>query len=412
MMSRHERKSAVQPSHQLGVPQADSKLDSHQHHGRRRLVLSLVGVVLVAIIAVALAVVIGHFNLVNGCQRISDEYNQRLDKLQKLIDGNQQVAKITADEVSNSDRTIVNDFQSRYKQAKELLAKRPGDGQCAASSSNQQLRSTTNQTWQSAAQASQLIDDLTELAGEVQQANERKELDDAREDLRSTLLSAQSLSANQVIKASVRTQLNRAIAIAEGIMYGDDVDDMVSARKQMDDIIDQINDSLSAANQEIADIEAKVRAIQNYVDDSGSYISAGVDVIHAAGLKEVWGLDNMRGACAISGEQASSWLAAFCTATPDRVYINNNLAADTTNDAYFADAMRHEVAHYLIYRRCGTSAPASIGGLANAESTASSYAVLYLGANRNTLNRSIDNRYHMSQASDEAAARIHAGQCY
>ena len=120
----------------------------------------------------------------------------------------------------------------------------------------------------------------------------------------------------------------------------------------------------------------------------------------------------MRGACSITGEQASSWLAAFCSATPNYIYINNTLGSDVTSDAYFADAMRHEIAHYLIYRRCGTSEPASIGSGANAESTASSYAVLYLGANAKTLNRAMDSRYHMNTASDEAAARIHAGQCY
>ena len=177
-------------------------------------------------------------------------------------------------------------------------------------------------------------------------------------------------------------------------------------------LTDEVNDQLLAANQELLDIETAVSNIATYASADGSYIDSAMDILSAAKLQPVWGLEKMRGACSITGEQASSWLAAFCSATPNYIYINNTLGSDVTSDAYFADAMRHEIAHYLIYRRCGTSEPASIGSGANAESTASSYAVLYLGANAKTLNRAMDSRYHMNTASDEAAARIHAGQCY
>lgn len=380
---------------------------------RRRVVTSICVSVLAVCLVVAGALLLGHYNLVATCQDNLDLYNQQADKLQSLLDDSADYLDITTDDVLESDKSIVNDFQTSYKQAQEELAEyRPADDQCTSRQSNEDLLAAIADLSDSLARVMSLSQTVDSGSEAVADANHVKELYDAKSALSSTLLSAQALSQNQSLSSSTRTQLNRAVSLATGILESNDLDDIKSARNQLDDIIDEVNDSITAANSELLNIEQKVSAIATQPDANGSYTDSAIQILHAAGLQEVWGLENMRGACSISSEQASSWLAAFCAVTPNFVYINTSLGPDATNDAYFADAMRHEIAHYLIYRRCGTSAPTSIGDQANAESTASSYAVLYLGANANTLNRAGDSRYHMNRASDEAAARIHAGQCY
>lgn len=379
---------------------------------RRRIVLGAVSTLAVAILSTVAVLAIGHFSLVSTCERSAETYQQQLTQLQKLVDDNRQTAKITTDEVDSDSVALVNDFQSSYKQAKGLLADAGiDDDQCRSNHRNAELTQTISDLTNRLNKLSRLVDRISTGGVDVTAANHTKQLSDAKTALRSTILSVQSLSQNQSLSATTRTQLNQAVATASGLLGSDDLDDIVSARRQMDDIVDQVNNALSSTNAALLDIEKKVSAVPSQASSDGSYTAAAVKIINTAGLKEVWGLGNMRGACSITNEQAASWIAAFCSATPNNVYINNQLGSTVMGDTYFADAMRHEVAHYLIYRRCGTSEPASIGSQANAESTASSYAVLYLGANPNTLNRAGDDRYHMNQASDEAAARIHAGQC-
>lgn len=392
---------------------ADNAALRGSKHGGRRVASSIIITLLVAVVAAGGSLFIGHQRLVATCSDVQEAYQQQVDQLQELLDDKADLLDITTDDVLDEDKSVVNDFQTAYKQAKEELEdKAISDDQCTSGKQNDELREATANLASAAATLSDLAYQVDGGAENVQLANQIKLLSDARSALNSTMLSAQALSQNQSLSSDVRSQLSRAVSLASNVLETNDLDDIQDARDQLDDIIDEVNDQLLAANQELLDIEAAVSQIATYADDSGSYVSLAMDILSAANLQPVWGLNKMRGACSITNEQASSWLAAFCSATPGYIYINDTLSGDVTGDAYFADAMRHEIAHYLIYRRCGTSDPASIGNLANAESTASSYAVLYLGANAQTLNRAADSRYHMNTASDEAAARIHAGQCY
>ena len=382
-----------------------------QRHSRR-VITSVAISLLVACLAVGGALLIGHQRLAYTCTDTAKAYQQQAEQLQQLLDDNADALDITTDDVLDENKSVVNDFQTAYKQAEEELANAPGLDQCGWGYSNENLQSSIVELAGGATTLSDLYYRVESGAENVQLANQIKLLSDARSALNSTMLSAQALSQNQSLSSEVRSQLSRAVSLATNVLETNDLDDIQDARDQLDDIIDEVNDQLLAANQELLDIEAAVSNIATYATDDGSYVDSALRILSAANLEPVWGLDRMRGACSITNEQASSWLAAFCSATPNYIYINNTLGSDVMNDAYFADAMRHEIAHYLIYRRCGTSDPASIGDQANAESTASSYAVLYLGANAKTLNRATDSRYHMNTASDEAAARIHAGQCY
>lgn len=354
----------------------------------------------------------GHRSLVVSCADKLVVYNNRIDSFQNWADSNSDVANVTRDEVMSDDVEAVNNFRSIYAKAKSIARdEKVADSQCNSERRNADLHATVNEIDQKSDQLAEYLTQLKSSTSVIATAMHNKELSDAKSALESTLLSAKTLSNNQSINSSTRSQLIRAVAVAQSVMQSDDLSNIVSVRKQMDDIVSQLNESISNTNIELAQLEEKVKSVKSTPDKNGSYITSAQNILASANLSPVWGLSNMSGACSITPQQAASWIAAFCTATPHQVYINNGLGLDTTNDIYFADAMRHEIGHYMIYRRCGSVEPASIGVGANAESTASSYAVLYLGANANTLNRAGDSRYHMNQASDNAAARIHAGQC-
>ncbi|MDO4271646.1 MAG: hypothetical protein Q4C83_01520 [Candidatus Saccharibacteria bacterium] len=376
-----------------------------------KVIVWIVGAIVLTFLVTFGSLAFARWRQVANCEDSLVIYRQQLAELEQAVDDSKTAAKVTIDDVESDDEDLVNDFQSQYKAAKKLLNDDLTTSQCRSNAPNRELAELTFNLQTASAGIEEILTSYGNDAGDVLIANQTKLLNDAKSALNSTILSAQTLSQNQSLNASTKTQLNRAVATAQMIADSDDLENITSARDQLDDIIDQINESISSTSAALLDIEQKVSAIVSTPDANGDYTSSAVQIINAAGLKEVWGFNSMRSYCAITNEQASSWLAAFCTGTPNLVYISDQASSSTTHDSYFADAMRHEVAHYLIYKRCGTPSPASIGSQANSESVASSYAVLYLGANANTLNRAADNRYHMSQASDEAAARIHAGQC-
>lgn len=391
-------------------------IDNRAVAGRKtkhRRMWSVLGVSLIAVIlAVGSMIIVSHQLALSHCQESLVIYQQQADQLVETLASYQESLSITTDDVLETDKDKVNNFQTLYKQAEEELTKDVGGGQCVGSQAGSELKRSADDLITAAGQLAVFNQRVEQANDEVAIANQVKLLADAKSALDSTTLSARSLSQNYSLSASIRTQLNRAVSMAESIQQSNDLEDILSAREQLDDIIQEVSESLRLANAELLDIEEQVRAIETQADSNGSYEKSATQVLDAAGLQAVWGLEKMRGACSLTDEEAASWLAAFCTATPSYVYISTTAGPMSIDDAYFTDAMRHEVAHYLIYRRCGTADPASIGDRANAESTASSYAVLYLGANANSLNRAADPRYHMDQASDEAAARIHAGQCY
>lgn len=366
--------------------------------------------------------------------RAARNYDVARQNLQAEIKGSAEMANLTADDVVAGEKVIVSSDSvatTKHHQksgtrvtdtALNLLKSIRSDAEAEIKESGDETtrwsvrsilagwidaQALQNKAAQFAVRAHQ----LAIYNDAVSDSHQRKLLADARSALNSTILSVESLAQNTTLSSDTRTRLAQAALAARAASNSSSVSTVESTRKELDDLVNSVNDEISRSNQEVLGIETAVRAIKTTVDSSGSYVDSALKIIHAGGLSEVWGLSAMRGACAITAEQQRSWLAAYCEATPTRVYINNTLGADTTKDSYFADAMRHEVAHHLIHRRCGTTEPASIGDSANAESVASSYAVLYLGANAATLNRATDSRYYMNQASDDAAARIHAGQC-
>lgn len=88
------------------------------------------------------------------------------------------------------------------------------------------------------------------------------------------------------------------------------------------------------------------------------------------------------------------WVASFCTASPDNIYIqpNHESYPEYYGNERYMDTIRHEIAHRIVLDRCGTTAPPIAGD--RYEGTTNSYAVLYLGAGRDRLqNRDPESEY-------------------
>ena len=104
--------------------------------------------------------------------------------------------------------------------------------------------------------------------------------------------------------------------------------------------------------------------------------------------------------------------AAFCEGKADTNFVNTGHEAYpyVVRSTQYLDELRHEIARYLVYSRCETSVPPLH---VENEGMTNSYAVMYLGANRDTLNSTGASfpEYAMNAQTDQAAASAHAGTC-
>lgn len=158
--------------------------------------------------------------------------------------------------------------------------------------------------------------------------------------------------------------------------------------------------------------EDAIRAVPSTIGADGTYQQAAEAVATSVGFTVDYSMDNLHRACpGVSANTASAdqMLMAYCPTTPTTIYFNTShfdYAAQVT-DPYFVDAARHELAHAMIHRICGTPAPST---LAQTEAVTNSYATHYFGATQ--LHRvAAPELYGMSTQSDADADAIHAGQC-
>lgn len=162
-----------------------------------------------------------------------------------------------------------------------------------------------------------------------------------------------------------------------------------------------------------ADWEQKIKAVPIAMGSDGTYLAAGEQLIASVGLSPTYDFKSVYDHCSGSTRLADeTTLGAFCSATPNLIYINQdsrNWTYDVTG-AYYPNAAKHELAHAMIYRICGTTAPAL---RVDHEALTNSYATLYFGAERDVLNLGAQNApwYTMTDASDAAAQLVHDGHC-
>lgn len=159
--------------------------------------------------------------------------------------------------------------------------------------------------------------------------------------------------------------------------------------------------------------ESKIKAVPISQGSDGSYLQTGETLIASVGLTPNYDFQAVHKSCTMSGRLGDDeTLAAYCPVTQSIVYINQNIPGFSSRiqDVYYPNAIKHELAHAMIHRICGTAQP-PVG--VDSEALTNSYTTLYFGGDRDVLQRSADGAswYRMTDASDEAARQVHAGEC-
>lgn len=206
--------------------------------------------------------------------------------------------------------------------------------------------------------------------------------------------------------------------------------------------------------EELTDIYAWAR---NYKATSpgsdGTYKKVIKDFADKFGVTLDYNFNNVYDGCYGSPtDDVSGVFAAYCHATPNKIFINNRYAGigdvstvnsitdarfkeafnfpniDTVfnmkdvrnlftvypydlNSSIFLDVIKHEMAHHLIGKKCDTAQPliARSSGV-EVEAITNSYAMIYLGAS--SLDKFSPQQYWVTAQSDQIARGIHEnGKC-
>lgn len=163
--------------------------------------------------------------------------------------------------------------------------------------------------------------------------------------------------------------------------------------------------------QQLDTIEQQIAAFQGQPGQDGTYMQLGEQMLSIAGLHADYDFQSIGNYCpSMTADQYT--FAAYCEKKTDTVFVNTGHEAYpyVVRSPQYLDELRHEIAHYLVYSRCDTAAPPLH---TETEGMANSYAVMYLGANRDTLNSTGASfpAYAMNEQTDQAAASAHAGTC-
>ncbi len=147
-------------------------------------------------------------------------------------------------------------------------------------------------------------------------------------------------------------------------------------------------------------------------DAAGSFLPAIAELAAATGLRLVQSDPRRVGPCDEGGPSARiGYYATQCGPVRAEIWINRgrDTYAELALSPDVASVMRHEIAHYELFLRC--AAHGEYEGGADIEAVTSSYAVLFLGADRTVLDATADDagreHYRTSAASDHAARVAH-----
>ena len=151
-------------------------------------------------------------------------------------------------------------------------------------------------------------------------------------------------------------------------------------------------------------------------DSEGSYVASAQELLGAFGAELQWADysdPNRATGCARGDGDPDIVFAWYCGAEPYVIYLNRN-SSSVPGFLYqpeFIDAVKHELAHLVIDRRwCN---PLHFPDDTEIEGITSSYANLYLGADREVLSdlNSGFPEYTMTRDTDTAARVIHGDTC-
>ncbi len=164
--------------------------------------------------------------------------------------------------------------------------------------------------------------------------------------------------------------------------------------------------------------EAFAQNFVPYLDGDGSYAAAGEELVAALGMNLSYDFQEMFSYCPADGftiQDTGGIGAAYCPSVRDTIYVNaqGNNYPNTVYDLYYIALLKHEFAHVRTAGICATSQPGVTLGDAHFEATASSYAAMFLGADRDRMAWAAADypAYTMTEATDNAAQLIHDGSC-
>ncbi|WP_017794034.1 hypothetical protein [Leucobacter salsicius] len=156
---------------------------------------------------------------------------------------------------------------------------------------------------------------------------------------------------------------------------------------------------------DIVAIEEKIASTPAAQDSSGSYRPAAEKLATDAGftVHQISPSATVCGGYPVSDQAA----ALVCAESGPEIFIIDGRTEAT--DPYLDAAIRHEIAHQMIFQRCGTANPPEAGD--RFEAVTHSYAELYLGADRAQLDATTSDEYTITPESDAAARQIHDAGC-
>jgi hypothetical protein len=151
--------------------------------------------------------------------------------------------------------------------------------------------------------------------------------------------------------------------------------------------------------------EAWAKTFTGYRGSDGTYKTAADELAQKFGMFLDYEWENVFEKCV--GDFDYSVIAAYCHATPEKIYVNKNAQSYDyiIKDVYFISTIKHEIAHHQIGLICRTASPPIAGSLV--EGVTSSFANIYMGAN--LTNRYFENfpEYQITDATERIARQIH-----
>lgn len=146
-------------------------------------------------------------------------------------------------------------------------------------------------------------------------------------------------------------------------------------------------------------------------DSSGAYWDAGEELAAIFGLEVEYDFDEV---VCLDVRDNTRDTGYYCEATPEVIYLNDEHIYIESNvrHVWWYEVVRHEIAHHQIHMKCGSMAPPIAEG--QVEAVTSAYAVLFLGADRETLELGEEpgSEYLMTDESFEIAQAIGDEHCF
>lgn len=157
--------------------------------------------------------------------------------------------------------------------------------------------------------------------------------------------------------------------------------------------------------------EEQAAAYSPQLGSDGTYWAAGEELAEIFGLEVEYDFDEV---VCLDIRDNTRDTGYYCEATPEVIYLNSEhiYIEDNMRHVWWYELVRHEIAHHQIHMKCGSVSPQIAEG--QVEAVTSAYAVLFLGADRETLELGEEpgSEYLMAEESFEIAQAIGDEYCF